>query len=54
MYYSVPIFEVNPLSEDEFILENLKQDVRKAREQAKKGELMTTNQVCKKLGIYKF
>lgn len=51
MYHSTPIFEVNPLKEDEFILEELSRDVAKAREQVKSGEVYSEAEVYKKLGI---
>lgn len=51
MYHSTPIFEVNPLNEDEFIIEELSRDVAKAREQVKSGEVYSEAEVYKKLGI---
>lgn len=51
MYHSEPIMEVNPIDESELILENLEKDIAQAREQAKKGEVYTQEQVLKKLGL---
>lgn len=51
LYHSMPIMEVNPLDEKEFILEKLAADVSLAREQAKKGRIYSQKEVYKKLGL---
>ncbi len=51
MYHSMPILEVNPIDEDEAILENLALDIEEAREQIKKGEVYSENEVYRKLGL---
>ena len=51
MYHSEPIFEVNPIDEDELILEKFADDIAEARKQAKKGEVYSTEEVRKKLGL---
>lgn len=51
MYHSIPIFEVNPINEDEIILDNLMKDVAEARGQVKTGEVYSETEVYKKLGI---
>lgn len=50
MHHSKPILEVNPIDEDELILETMAKDI-KARIQAKKGRTYTHEEVYKKLGI---
>lgn len=51
MNHSTPILEVNPISEEEQYLEKLIQDVRIAREQYKRGDVYTQEEVFKRLGI---
>lgn len=51
MYHALPIFEVNPIDEEEMILDNLVKDVEEAREQVRKGEVYSETEVYKKLGI---
>lgn len=51
LYHSKPIFEVNPINEEELILEQLKKDVAEARKQVKRGKVYTHKQVLKELGI---
>lgn len=51
MYHSEPILEVNPINEKELILENLAKDIAEAREQVKKGEVYTEEEVLKELGL---
>lgn len=51
MYHTLPIFEVNPINEEEMILDNLVNDVKEAREQVQKGDVYSEAEVYKKLGI---
>jgi hypothetical protein len=51
MHHSKPILEVTPIDEEEMILENLIEEIEKARKQVKKGELYSETEVYKKLGI---
>ncbi len=51
MHHSKPILEVNPIDEDELMLETVVKDVKKARSQAKKGKIYTSEEVRKKLGF---
>jgi hypothetical protein len=51
MHHTVPIFKVDPIDEEEMILENLVKDVEEAREQVKKGQTYGESEVYKKLGI---
>lgn len=51
MHHSKPILEVNPIDEDELILESVAKEVAIARTQAKKGKTYTHSQVYKKLGL---
>ncbi|MBT3864599.1 hypothetical protein HOE49_04315 [Candidatus Peregrinibacteria bacterium] len=51
MYHTTPIFEVNPIDEEEMILDNLVGDIKEARSQVKKGETYSETEVYKKLGI---
>lgn len=49
MYHSKPIFEVNPIQDDEFILENFASDIAEAREEIKKGKVYSQEEVYKEL-----
>ncbi|MDP2625110.1 MAG: hypothetical protein Q8P27_02895 [Candidatus Peregrinibacteria bacterium] len=51
MYHSTPIFEVNPLTEENITLEQLVTDVQEARQQVKRKEVYTPEEVYKKLGL---
>lgn len=51
MHHTVPIFKVDPIDEEEMILESLVKDVGEAREQVKKGKVYSEAEVYKKLGI---
>lgn len=49
MHHSKPILEVNSINEDELMLETVTKDIKKARNQVKKGEIYTHEEVRKKL-----
>lgn len=49
LYHSKPILEVNPLGQEDVILENLIEDVSEARTQIKKGKTHTHDQMLKEL-----
>ncbi len=51
LYHSKPIFEVNPIDEDELILEKFADDIAEARAQARRGEVYSTEEVRKKLKL---
>ena len=51
MYHSKPILEVNPIYEDELIIEKFAADIVEAREQVKKGEVYSQEEVIKELGL---
>jgi len=51
MYHSVPILEVNPINEEDIIVERLASDIKEARKEVKKGEVYSEDEVYKKLGI---
>ncbi|PCI25119.1 hypothetical protein COB57_02795 [Candidatus Peregrinibacteria bacterium] len=51
MYHSQPIFEVNPLMDEDFILENYIQDIAEARNDIKCGNVYTQEEVFKELGL---
>ena len=48
---NVPVFEVKPIDEGEFVLEKLQKDVSKAREDVKKGNVYTHDQIMKEFGL---
>lgn len=41
MYHSKPVFEVNPLQDEDELIEILRKDIEEAREQAKKGKTVS-------------
>ena len=51
MYHSKPILEVNPIDEDELILEKFAEEIKEAREQVKRGEVYTQEEMEKLLGL---
>lgn len=46
-----PVLEINPITTKEFTLENLRKEVAEAREQVKKGEVYTAEEVEKGFGL---
>ncbi|MBD3330336.1 hypothetical protein GF354_02275 [Candidatus Peregrinibacteria bacterium] len=51
MYHSTPVMEVNPIDDDALILEKLAKDIAEAREQVKRGEVYTQEEVMKEFGL---
>ena len=51
MNHSTPIMEVSPIMDADVALEKLAADVKEAREQFKRGEFYTQEEVFKHLGI---
>lgn len=48
---NVPVLEVKALDEKEFTLEKLAAEIAEAREQVKKGEVYSEEEVLKMLGL---
>ncbi len=44
---NIPLIEVKPVEEKEFILENLREEVAEARAQVKRGEVRTLDEIEK-------
>ena len=51
MYHTAPIFEVKPINEDELIIEKYAKDIQEAREQVKRGEVYTEEEIMKEFGL---
>ncbi|MBD3270367.1 hypothetical protein GF376_02475 [Candidatus Peregrinibacteria bacterium] len=51
MHHSTPVFEVNPIKEDELILERFAKDISIARKQVQKGQIQTFEDTYKELGL---
>ncbi len=51
MYHSEPILEVNPIQEEELVLEKLIKDISEARGEVKKGEVYSEAEVFAELGL---
>lgn len=51
LYHSKPILEINPINEDELILENLAEEIKEAREQVKRGEVYSEEEIMKEFGL---
>jgi len=51
MHHSTPIMEVNPVFEKELILDKLAEDITEAREQVKRGEIYTQEEVMKEFDL---
>lgn len=48
---NVPVLEVKPVDEKEFILKHLEKEIKKARSQVKKGEVYTQEEIMDELGL---
>ncbi|MEK7528543.1 MAG: hypothetical protein AAB592_02145 [Patescibacteria group bacterium] len=48
---NVPVFEVKPIDEGEFVLEKLQKDIAKAREDVKNGNVYTHKQMMNEFGL---
>ena len=51
MYHSKPVFEVNPLQDEDELVDLLRKDIEEAREQAKKGETVFHEALMEEFGI---
>lgn len=51
MYHSKPVFEVNPLQDEDELIEILRKDIKKAREQAKKGKVISHAALMAEFGL---
>ncbi|MEK7673033.1 MAG: hypothetical protein AAB373_04045 [Patescibacteria group bacterium] len=51
MHHSEPIFEVTPIVEEELILEKYAKDIAEARQEAKRGEVHTQEEIMKEFGL---
>ncbi len=46
-----PVLKIDPINLKEFTLEALKKDIAEAREQVKRGEVYTAEEVRRRLGL---
>ena len=46
-----PIFELRPLSDEDAFVESFRQDIEEAREQARKGEVFSQEEILRELGV---
>lgn len=53
MYHSTPILEARPIDEDELIFEKFADEIKEAREQFKRGEYYTQEEIMKEFGLKK-
>ncbi len=53
LYHSTPVLEVNPIGDEELVLEDLIPEVKKARQQIKKGEVFSEEEIMKEFGLKK-
>ena len=51
MNHSQPILEVKPIDEDELFIEKYAKDIAEAREQVKRGEVYTEEEIMKEFGL---
>ena len=51
MNHSVPVMKVEPLDEDELILEKFAKELAEARNQVERGEVYSTKEVRARLGL---
>lgn len=48
---NIPVLEVKPIDEKEFALERLTEDIKEAREQVKKGEVYSQEEIMEEFGL---
>lgn len=51
MYHSKPVFEVHPLQDEDELIEILRKDIQEAREQAKKGKVISHEDLMAEFGL---
>jgi hypothetical protein len=51
MYHSKPVFEVNPLQDEDELIDLLRKDIEEARKQVKKGETVSHEALMEEFGI---
>ncbi len=51
MHHSMPVMEVNPIDEDELLLQVFAKDIEEALKQVKEGKVYTTAEARAKLGL---
>lgn len=51
MYHAQPVFEVMPLQDKDQLVDLLREEVKTAREQAKKGEIISHEALMEEFGI---
>lgn len=51
MHRQTPVLEVNPLGEEDVVLENLVGEIREARQQVRRGEVYSHEAALRKLGL---
>ena len=51
LYHAKPILEVSPIDEEEMLLEKLAAEIAEAREQVKRGEVYTEEEIMKEYGL---
>lgn len=51
MYHTKPIFEMIPIDKKTTALEKLAADIAEAREQVKRGEIYTEEEIMKEFGV---
>lgn len=51
MVHSKPVFELNPLHDEDELIDLLRKDIEEARQQAKNGETVSHEALMKEFGI---
>jgi hypothetical protein len=51
MYHSKPVFEVNPLQDEDELIEILRKDIEEARKQAKEGKTVSHEALMAEFGL---
>lgn len=51
MYHALPILEVTPIDKKTATLEKLAAEIAEAREQVKRGEVYTQEEIMKEFGL---
>ena len=48
---NIPVFEVKPIDEKEFAMKKLAEEIKEAREQVKRGEVYSQEEIMKEFGL---
>lgn len=51
LYHSKPVFTLNPIREEDMVFQKLAQEIKEAREEVRRGEIYSEEEIYKALGV---